>query len=160
MFDIESFGVGSETKAFIQFEEQHVKQSEFYVIRGRFTVKNGEIYGKVWQDYYGYELPYKLTENLELEIDLSKVYVKNDLYFLKINDSIKYPPSSCEIEMTVNPFGNKPLETNNVMLDPNKKVTLIYKEMESDWIKIKVSNNEGWIKGPKKLMQIGCQPAG
>ena len=162
MFDFEfnPSAPGSQTKTFIQFEEQHVKQSEFYGIEGRFTVKNGEICGKVWQGFYEYELPYKLTEKLELEIDLSKVYVKNDLYFLKINDSIRYPPSSCEIEMTVNPFGNKPLETNNLMLDPNKKVTLIYKEMESDWIKIKVSNNEGWIKDYKELMQIGCQPAG
>ena len=160
MFDIECMGLGSEKKAIIQFEEQHVKQSEFHLIEGRLTVKNGEICAIVPQGFYGIELPYKLTENLELEIDLSKVYVKNDLYFLKINDSIKYPPSSCEIEMTVNPFGSKPLETNNVMLDPNKKVTLIYKEMGSDWIKIKVSNNEGWIKDYKEFMQIGCQLAG
>ena len=162
MFDIEfsPSAPGSQTKAFIQFEEQHVKQSEFYGIEGRFTVKNEEIYGKVWQGFYEYELPYKLTEKLELEIDLSKVYTENDLYFLKINDSIRYPPSFSEIEITVNPFGDKPLETNNVMLDPNKKVTLIYKELESDWIKIKVSNKVGWIKDYKKMLQIGCQPAG
>ena len=162
MFDFEfnpSAG-GYQTKTFIQFEEKHVKLSEFYGIEGRFTVKNGEICGKVWQGYYEYDLPYRLTENLKLEIDLSKVYVKNDLYFLKINDSIRYPPSFCEIEMTVNPFGDKPLETNNFILDPKNKVTLIYKELESDWIKIKVSNNEGWIKDSKKMLQIGCQPAG
>ena len=62
--------------------------------------------------------------------------------------------------MIVNPFGDKPLETNNVMLDPNKKVTLIYKELESNWIKIKVSNKEGWIKEYKKMLQIGCQASG
>lgn len=162
MFDFEfnpSAG-GSQTKTFIQLEEQHVKQSEFYGIVGRFTVKNGEICGKVWEGFYEYELPYKLTENLELEIDLSKVYVENDLYFLKINDSIRYPTSVCEIEMTVNPFGDKPFATNNIMLDPNKKVTLIYKELESDWVKIKVSNKEGWIKDYQKMLKIGCQPAG
>ncbi|MFL2569383.1 MAG: hypothetical protein ACJ0QH_01595 [Flavobacteriales bacterium] len=162
MLDIESIpsAPGQQTKSFIQFEEQKVKQSKFYNIDGSFTVKNGEIYGKVWEGFYEYELPYKLTEKLELEIDLSKVYVEKDLHLLKINDSIRYPPIFCEIEMLVNPFGDKPLETNNVILNPNKKVTLIYKELESDWIKIKVSNNEGWIKDYKKMLKIGCQPAG
>ena len=162
MLDIEfsPSAPGFQTKAFIQFEEQQVKHSKFYHIDGRFIVKNGEIYGKVWQGFYEYELPHKLTDKLELEIDLSKLYIENDLYFLKINDSIRYPASFCEIEMTVNPFGDKPLETNNVMLDPNKKVTLIYKELESNWIKIKVSNKEGWIKDYKKMLQIGCQASG
>lgn len=162
MLDIEfsPSAPGFQTKAFIQFEEQQVKHSKFYHIDGRFIVQNEEIYGKVWQGFYEYELPHKLTDNLELEIDLSKVCIENDLYFLKINDSIRYPASFSEIEMTVNPFGDKPLETNNVMLDPNKKVTLIYKELESDWIKIKVSNKEGWIKDYKKMLQIGCQASG
>lgn len=162
MLDIEFVpsAPGFQTKAFIQFEEQEVKHSKFYHIDGRFIDKNEEIYGKVWQGFYEYELPHKLTDNLELEIDLSKVYIENDLYLLKINDSIRYPASFSEIEMTVNPFGDKPLETNSVMLDPNKKVTLIYKELESDWIKIKVSNKEGWIKDYKKMLQIGCQASG
>lgn len=162
MLDIEfsPSAPGFQTKAFIQFEEQQVKHSKFYYIDGRFKVKNEEIYGEVWQGFYEYELPHKLTDNLELEIDLSKVYIENDLYFLKINDSIRYPASFCEIDITVNPFGDKPLETNNVMLDPNKKVTLIYKELKSNWIKIKVSNKEGWIKEYKKMLQIGCQASG
>lgn len=162
MLDIEfsPSAPGFQTKAFIQFEEQEVTHSKFYHIDGRFIVKNEEIYGKVWQGFYEYELPHKLTDNLDLEIDLSKVYIENDLYFLKINDSIRYPASFSEIEMTVNPFGDKPLETNIVMLDPNKKVTLIYKELESNWIKIKVSNKEGWIKDYKKMLQIGCQASG
>jgi hypothetical protein len=162
MLDIEfsPSAPGFQTKAFIQFEEQQVKHSKFYYIDGRFIVKNEEIYGEVWQGFYEYELPHKLTDNLELEIDLSKVYIENDLYFLKINDSIRYPASFCEIDITVNPFGDKPLETNNVMLDPNKKVTLIYKELKSNWIKIKVSNKEGWIKEYKKMLQIGCQASG
>ena len=162
MLDIEfsPSAPGFQTKAFIQFEEQQVKHSKFYNINGRFIVKNEEIYGEVWQGFYEYELPHKLTDNLELEIDLSKVYIENDLYFLKINDSVRYPASFCEIDITVNPFGDKPLETNNVMLDPNKKVTLIYKELKSNWIKIKVSNKEGWIKEYKKMLQIGCQASG
>jgi hypothetical protein len=55
-----------------------------------------------------------------------------------------------------------------VTLSPKTKVTLIYKDMKSNWIKIKVSNQEGWIQDyvngvdyhDQKIHKIGCQAAG
>ena len=72
--------------------------------------------------------------------------------------------------MTVDPFGNNPSATTTVTLNPNTKVTLIYMAVENliqpdyyhfRWVKIKVSDQEGWIENGNDVMKkIGCQAAG
>ena len=168
--DFEEAGFEESTFSFIQFEDQQVKHSGLYNIAGIFKIRNGGIYSSIWQGYYSYELPYKLLDNLDLDLDYSKIHHENNRYFLNINDSIKFPPRICELEMTINPFGDKPLSTTKVTLNPKTKVTLIYKDKKSNWIKIKVSNQEGWIQDDEyvngvdyhdqKIHKIGCQAAG
>ena len=162
------------TFSFIQFEDQQVKHSGLKNIYGNFTIKNGDIYAVIEQGYYSYELPYKLLDNLDLDLDYSKIHHENNRYFLNINDSIKFPPRICELELTINPFGDKPLSTTKVTLNPNTKVTLIYKDMKSSWIKIQVSDQQGWIEVKSfyqengsyenyddlKIVKIGCHAAG
>ena len=166
--DFEEAGFEESTFSFIQFEDQQVKHSGLKNIDGGFKIRNGGIYASIWQGNYSYELPYKLLDNLDLKLDYSKIHHENNRYFLNINDSIKFPPRICELEMTINPFGDKPLSTTKVTLNPKTKVTLIYKDMKSNWIKIKVSNQEGWIQdyvngvdyNDQKIHKIGCHAAG
>ena len=166
--DFEEAGFEESTYSFIQFEDQQVKHSGLVNIAGGFKIRNGDIYGVVGQGNYSYEKPYKLLDNLDLKLDYSKIHHENNRYFLNINDSIKFPPRICELEMIINPFGDKPLSTTKVTLNPKTKVTLIYKDMKSNWIKIKVSNQEGWIQDyvngvdyhDQKIHKIGCQAAG
>lgn len=162
MFDIsfDPSAPGEHIISFIQFEGHQVKHSSFQSISGAFTIKNGAIYGLAWQGFYGYELPYKLSANLDLALDTSKIHAVNNNYFLNINDSIRFPASSSELAMAIDPFGDTPLATTSVSLSPNTKVTLIYKDLASDWIKIKVSDQEGWIKDYEKMLKIGCQASG
>ena len=176
MFNVnfDSSALEESTFSFIQFEDQQVKHSGLKNIYGNFTIKNGDIYAVIEQGYYSYELPYKLLDNLDLDLDYSKIHHENNRYFLNINDSIKFPPRICELELTINPFGDKPLSTTKVTLNPNTKVTLIYKDMKSSWIKIQVSDQQGWIEVKSfyqengsyenyddlKIVKIGCHAAG
>lgn len=171
-FDCAPCAPGDHTIALIQFQEHSIKKSKVNSIRGEFIIKNGVINGIGWQGYFAYELPYKLTEEkdkLEIEVDTSKILYKNDFYFLKIKDAISSTPKFCEIEMTIDPFGEKPSATTNLTLKPNTKVTLIYMAVKKispsntlpgDWIKIKVSDQEGWIKNSNDLTRMGFFAAG
>lgn len=170
-FECSPCAPGGHTISFIQLQEHGFKESRVTSIVGEFITNNGEIDGIGWSGYFAFDLPYKLTERndkLELDVDSLKIHSENDFYFLKIKDGIRFPPSVCELEMTVDPFGDKPSATTTVTLNPNTKVTLIYMAVDTlvqtwyshAWVKIKVADKEGWIKNGNDLMKIGCQAAG
>ena len=172
-FDFSPSAPGDHTISFIQFQEHDFKESRVCTIIGSFNTDNGEIDGVGWSGYFAFDLPHKLTERedkLDLDIDSLKIHRENDFHFLKIKDGVRFPPSVCELEMTVDPFGNNPSATTTVTLNPNTKVTLIYMAVENliqpdyyffRWVKIKVSDQEGWIENGNDVMKkIGCQAAG
>lgn len=171
-FEFSPSAPGGHTISFIQLQEHDFKESRVTSIVGEFITNNGEIDGVGWSGYFAFDLPYKLTERndkLDLDVDSLKIHRENDFYFLNIKDGIRFPPSVCELEMTVDPFGAKPTATATVTLNPNTKITLIYMAVENlrqsdyyfqNWVKIKVSDQEGWIENGNDLMKIGCQAAG
>ena len=170
-FEVSPSAPGYHTIAFIQLQELDFKETRLTSIVGEFITSNGEIDGVGWSGYFAFDLPYKLTEmNDKLELDLAplKIQRENDFYFLKIKDGIRFPPSVCELEMTIDPFGDKPSATTTVALDPNTKITLLYMAVDTlvqtwyfqAWVKIKVADEEGWIINDEDLWKIGCQAAG
>ena len=169
-FDCAPCAPGDHTISLIQFQGHNVKKSKVESISGRFITKKGVINGLIWQGYFSYEIPYKITEKkdrLDLEVDTSMIKYENEYFFLKIIDGIGYTPEICIIKTANNPFENESLMTN-VTLNANTKVTLIYRAAKTispytnseDWIKIKVSDQECWIKNSDDLTKIGFFPAG
>ena len=106
---------------------------------------------------------------LHLDFDLLNVQRKNEYYILKIKDGVRFPPNACELDMIIDPFGDTPLATKTVTFDPNTEVTLLVMAVEDpiqsdfyfkNWVKIRVSGQEGWIEGGADLIKIGCYAAG
>ena len=163
---------GYQVISFLQLEEHNIMQSDMCQIAGGFITKNGDVEGVGWSGYFEYELPFNLTERhdmLHLDFDVLKVQRINDFYLLKIKDGVRFPPNACELEMIIDPFGDNPLATMSVTLDPNTKVTLLHMAVEdpiqSDFyfknlVKIRVSGQEGWIEHDEDLRKIGCHAAG
>ena len=170
-FEVSPSTPGCHTMALIQLKELDIKETRVTSIVGEFITSNGEIDGLGWSGYFAFDLPYKLTEmhdKLELDVDPLKIQHENDFYFLKIKDGIRFPPRVCELDMTIDPFGDKPLAKTTVALDPNTKITLLYMAVDTlvqtwyfkYWVKIKVADKEGWIINDVDLWKIGCQAAG
>jgi hypothetical protein len=146
---------GYQIISLLQLQEHTIMQSDICQIAGSFITENGAIEGVGWSGYFEYELPFKLTERshmLHLDLDTLKVHRKNDFYILKIKDGVRFPPNACELEMIIDPFGDTPLATKIVYLDPNTEVTLLLMAVndpiQSDfyfknWVKIHVSGQEG-----------------
>jgi hypothetical protein len=106
---------------------------------------------------------------LHLDLDTLKIQRINDFYILKIIDGVRFPPNACELNMIIDPFGDTPLATKPVTLYPNTEVTLLVMAVEDpiqsdfyfkNWVKIRVSGQEGWIEGGDDLSKIGCYAAG
>ena len=163
---------GFQVVSFLQLQEHTIMQSNICQIAGSFITENGEIKGEGWAGYFGYELPFNFTERsdmLHLELDTLKIPRINDFYILKIKDGTKFPPNVCELNMIIDPFGDTPLATKTVILDPNTGVTLLVMAVEDpiqsdfyfkNWVKIRVAGQEGWIEGGDDLSKIGCYAAG
>ena len=163
---------GFQVVSFLQLQEHTIKQSDICQIAGSFISENGEIKGEGWAGYFGYELPFNFTERsdmLHLELDTLKIPRINDFYILKVKEGAKFPPNACELDMIIDPFGDTPLATKTVTLDPNTEVTLLVMAVEDpiqsdfyfkNWVKIRVSGQEGWIESGADLIKIGCYPAG
>lgn len=163
---------GFQVVSFLQLQEHTIMQSNICQIAGSFITENGEIKGEGWAGYFGYELPFNFTERsdmLHLELDTLKIPRINDFYILKIKDGTKFPPNACELNMIIDPFGDTPLATKTVILDPNTGVTLLVMAVEDpiqsdfyfkNWVKIRVAGQEGWIEGGDDLSKIGCYAAG
>ena len=163
---------GFQVVSFLQLQEHTIKQSDICQIAGSFISENGEIKGEGWAGYFGYELPFNFTERsdmLHLELDTLKIPRINDFYILKVKEGAKFPPNACELDMIIDPFGDTPLATKTGTLDPNTEVTLLVMAVEDpiqsdfyfkNWVKIRVSGQEGWIESGADLIKIGCYPAG
>ena len=163
---------GFQVVSFLQLQEHTIKQSDICQIAGSFISENGEIKGEGWAGYFGYELPFNFTERsdmLHLELDTLKIPRINDFYILKVKEGAKFPPNACELDIIIDPFGDTPLATKTVTLDPNTEVTLLVMAVEDpiqsdfyfkNWVKIRVSGQEGWIESGADLMKLGCYPAG
>ena len=172
-FDLEfTSAPGYQTVSFLQLQENNIMQSDICQIKGGFITKNGDVEGVGWSGYFAYELPFNLTERndmLHLELDTLKIPRINDFYILKIKDGAKFPPNACELDIIIDPFGDTPLATKTVTFDPNTEVTLLVMAVEDpiqsdfyfkNWVKIRVSGQEGWIEGGADLIKIGCYAAG
>lgn len=163
---------GFQVVSFLQLQEHTIMQSNICQIAGSFISENGEIKGEGWAGYFGYELPFNFTERsdmLHLELDTLKIPRINDFYILKVKDGAKFPPNACELDIIIDPFGDTPLATKTVTLDPNTEVTLLVMAVEDpiqsdfyfkNWVKIRVAGQEGWIEGGADLIKIGCYAAG
>mgnify|MGYP000332933842 FL=1 len=163
---------GYQVVSFLQLQENAIMQSDICQITGSFITKNGDIEGVGWSGYFAYELPFNLTERnemLHLALDDLKIQREGDFYILKIIEGARFPRNKCELEMVIDPFGDTPLATKTVTLDPKTEVTLLLMAVEDpiqsdfyfkNWVKILVSGQEGWIENDADLRKIGCYAAG
>lgn len=163
---------GFQVVSFLQLQENTIMQSDICQITGSLITKNGDIEGVGWSGYFAYELPFNLTERnemLHLALDDLKIQREGDFYILKIKDGVRFPRNKCELDMVIDPFGDTPLATKTVTLDPNTEVTLLVMAVEDpiqsdfyfkNWVKILVSGQEGWVGNDADLRRIGCYAAG
>lgn len=163
---------GYQVVSFLQLQENAIMQSDICQITGSFITKNGDIEGVGWSGYFAYELPFNLTERnemLHLALDDLKIQREGDFYILKIKEGARFPRNKGELDIIVDPFGDTPLATKTVTLDPNTEVTLLVMAVKDpiqsdfyfkNWVKILVSGQEGWIENDADLRRIGCYAAG